>query len=234
VYNDITERKRTELALELANKKLNLLSSITRHDILNQISALKGYLALSHGYLGDERTLRDIIDRMDGAVATIEQQIRITKDYKDLGAVPAGWKNVNECITKAMTDLPMQDIQVENDCTNLEIFADPLVEKVFFNLMDNSVGFSSDRMTKIRISCRETVSGLILIYEDNGAGIAPEDKPYLFSRGFRQNTGLGLFLAREILSITGITIQETGERGKGARFEMMVPNGGYRFFRMNH
>jgi hypothetical protein len=34
---------------------------------------------------------------------------------------------------------------------------------------------------------------------------------------------MGLFLSREILSITGITIRETGEPGNGARFEMLVP-----------
>jgi len=38
-----------------------------------------------------------------------------------------------------------------------------------------------------------------------------------------------LFLSQEILSITGITITETGEPGKGARFEITVPKGGYRF-----
>ena len=48
-------------------------------------------------------------------------------------------------------------------------------------------------------------------------------------RGFGEHTGLGLFLSREILSITGITIAETSEPGKGARFEMIVPKGAYRF-----
>ena len=42
-----------------------------------------------------------------------------------------------------------------------------------------------------------------------------------------------LFLAREILSITGITIHETGTYGKGARFELAVPKGAYRFVDMD-
>jgi len=45
--------------------------------------------------------------------------------------------------------------------------------------------------------------------------------------GFWQNTGLGLSLAREIPDITGITINESGEPGKGARFEMTVPKGAW-------
>jgi CheY-like chemotaxis protein len=42
------------------------------------------------------------------------------------------------------------------------------------------------------------------------------------------NTGLGLALSREILDITGIAIKETGEPGKGARFEMTMPKGMWR------
>ena len=39
---------------------------------------------------------------------------------------------------------------------------------------------------------------------------------------------MGLFLIREILSITGISIQETGIYGDGVRFEMKVPAGKWR------
>ena len=41
-------------------------------------------------------------------------------------------------------------------------------------------------------------------------------------------TGMGLFLSREILAITGITLRENGEPGKGARFEITVPKGAWR------
>ena len=59
--------------------------------------------------------------------------------------------------------------------------------------------------------------------------VAALTKKHLFKRGYGKNTGFGLFLIREILSITGITIDENGEPGKGARFEITVPNGTYRF-----
>ena len=49
VLTDITERKRAEEALRQANKNLNLLSGITRHDINNQLMALNGFVdALTH------------------------------------------------------------------------------------------------------------------------------------------------------------------------------------------
>jgi len=49
--------------------------------------------------------------------------------------------------------------------------------------------------------------------------------------GFENYTRLGLFLVREILSITGIMIMENDVLGTGARFEITVPKGEYRFMR---
>ncbi|NLV27910.1 MAG: hypothetical protein GXY48_12225 [Methanomicrobiales archaeon] len=42
------------------------------------------------------------------------------------------------------------------------------------------------------------------------------------------NTGMGLFLISEILELTGIPITENGTYGAGVRFEMRVPEGGWR------
>ena len=64
-------------------------------------------------------------------------------------------------------------------------------------------------------------------------GIAAEEKEKIFERGFGKNTGFGLFLVREILSISGITIRETGTEGEGARFEISVPKGSYRLPAIN-
>jgi signal transduction histidine kinase len=71
-----------------------------------------------------------------------------------------------------------------------------------------------------------------IVCKDGGEGIFGEARKHLFERGFGENTGLGLYLVREILSITGIAIRETGEPGKGARFEIFVPEGTYRFMKM--
>jgi signal transduction histidine kinase len=84
-------------------------------------------------------------------------------------------------------------------------------------------------MTTIRISSRISDSGITIVVEDDGIGISREDRIHLFDRGFGKHSGLGLFLSREILSITGITITETGTPGRGARFEIEVPHDGYRF-----
>ncbi len=225
---DITERKRTEEALREANKKLTLLSSITRHDILNQLMLLKGYLELSHEVIDNPTTINEYITIEEKAANAIEHQITFTKIYQELGAAAPVWQNVNANIQKVVAGLPMREVRVEVGCTNLEIFADPLFEKVFYNLIDNALHYGGDQMTTIRVSSQESDRGLIVVCEDDGVGISQEDRVQLFTRGFGKNTGLGLFLSREILGITGITITEKGTPGKGARFEITVPKGAYR------
>ncbi|MCX6701262.1 MAG: ATP-binding protein, partial [Methanomicrobiales archaeon] len=81
----------------------------------------------------------------------------------------------------------------------------------------------------ITFSCKEMVDGLTLICEDDGVGISPEIKVHLFERSVGENIHFGLFFVRECLLLSGMTIAETGEPGKGARFEITVPKGAYRF-----
>ena len=229
LLNDITERKRAEDALRQVNKQLNLLSSITRHDILNQMLALKGYIRLSRETIDKPEKLLEFIKKEEQAADTIEQQITFTRDYKDLGATAPAWQNVNDCIRKAKLALPLRAVQVELDPADPEVYADSLFQKVFYNLIDNALRYGGTGMKTIRILSKESEWGLTIVCEDNGVGIMDKDKKSLFSRGFGKNTGLGLFLSREILAITGITITENGTPGKGARFEIVVPKDAYRF-----
>jgi PAS domain S-box-containing protein len=229
ITSDITERKRAEIALRQVNKQLNLLSSITRHDILNQLLALKGYINLSRVAINNPEKLLEFINKEQQAANTIEEHITFTRDYKDLGATAPSWQNVNDCIRKAMLALPLRAVHVDLDPADPEVYADSLFQKVFFNLIDNALRYGGVGLKTIQVLSKESDRGLTIICEDNGMGIKDENKKRLFSRGFGKNSGLGLFLSREILSITDITITETGIPGKCARFEIAVPKGAYRF-----
>jgi signal transduction histidine kinase len=109
----------------------------------------------------------------------------------------------------------------------LQVYADALIEKVFYNLIENSLRHGG-RVTGMSFSFEEMQNDAVITYRDDGTGISLSDKEKLFRRGFGKHTGLGLFLSREILSITGITITETGEPEKGVCFEIRVPKGSYR------
>jgi PAS domain S-box-containing protein len=227
-YIDITEQKQFEVALTQANKKLNLLSSITRHDIINQLLILKGFLTLLRKKTEDPLLL-DYVGRSHKATENIEHQIRFTRDYQDMGVKAPAWQNVKSSIISAKGGLTLGTITVELDRPDIEVYADPLFEKVFYNLIDNSLKYGGERLHAIHIRSQETESGLNITYEDDGQGIADEDRAHLFERGFGKHSGFGLFLSREILAITDITIMETGISGKGVRFTIQVPKGMYRF-----
>jgi len=102
-----------------------------------------------------------------------------------------------------------------------------MIEKVFSNLLDNTLRHGTGA-TRVHLSCEESEDSLRLIWEDDGCGIPADQKERIFERGVGKNTGFGLLLSREILAITGITITETGEPSRGARFEMAVPDGSWR------
>jgi len=229
VITDITGQKAVEAALYRTNKKLTILSSITRHDIKNQLLALSGYLELSKGTLDNIPVIAKYLEKEMSITTTIESQIDFTKAYEDMGKMAPVWQNINESVRRAVAVLSMRDVRVDVDRSDLEIHADPLFEKVFYNLIDNALKYGGEAMTTICITSYETDTGLVIGCEDDGAGITSEDKKHLFEHGYGKHTGLGLFLSREILSITGITIKETSTSGNGARFEMVVPKGTYRF-----
>ncbi|MCK9630357.1 MAG: PAS domain S-box protein [Methanoregula sp.] len=225
---DITDRCLAESGLKIAHAKLQLLSSITRHDILNQLNALRAYLDLMKDEESDPVKV-ELLTKEEKVVATIEEQILFTRDYQTMGMIAPSWQNVSMQLVKSTRGLTLRNVRIESSRSDLEVLADPLLTKVFYNLVDNSLRHGGDQLDLIRFSCQENGEEIICVYEDNGMGIPPKDKPLIFNRGFGKNTGLGMFLAKEILAITGMAIQETGEFGTGARFEITVPKDAYRF-----
>ncbi len=223
---DITEKKEADAALHLANMKLNLLNSITRHDILNKLTVLLGYTELIKSNTG-EQTLLSYAQRIEDAAGIIREQIDFTRDYQDLGIKSPVWQNIGEVVRRAVAGLHMDDLALTIQDAKWEIFADPLLEKVFYNLIENSIKHGKTA-TKMEVYTNHSGKTLIIFISDNGSGVPDYEKEKIFLQGYGKTTGLGLFLVREILSITGMTISETGSPGNGARFEISVPMGAYR------
>jgi PAS domain S-box-containing protein len=227
VVRDLRDQSlQTQKALAKANKKMNLLSSITRHDILNQIMVLDGYLYLLEEPGGAENFTK-YLERLKSATAAIRHQIVFTREYEDIGVKNPVWHHVATVAEKGFQIGKFASISIDLRIGDLEIFADPLLEKVFSNLIDNSVrhGEHADRVT---LSFVDKGDRGILVYEDNGSGIPDSMKEIIFERGYGKNTGFGLFLIKEILDITGMTITENGIPGKGARFQIEMPRNCYR------
>lgn len=224
--SEIQERKRFEAAIQLANRKLNTLSSITRHDILNQITAIVMYLSLAEEAVSDP-VIIEHLKKIEQVTELIQKQIRFTRDYQTIGENAPQWQNIALTIDNAVGGLDLKGIRIEKDLDDLEIFADYLLEKVFYNLVENTVRHGG-KATVVRFSYRRDGDDVIVLCEDDGIGIPEGAKERIFKREYYRNTGYGLFLSDEILSITGLTIRESGETGKGARFEIRAPKGTWR------
>jgi signal transduction histidine kinase len=119
-------------------------------------------------------------------------------------------------------------VALDVEIRNIEVLADRLLEKVFYYMIDNALNHGGENLSRIRFYNRTQGDELIIVCDDDGVGIPADKKAFLFPEGYGKHFGYGLFLIKEILSITNITIRETGVPGKGARFEIHIPKGAYR------
>jgi PAS domain S-box-containing protein len=222
VGRDITDRKRLDKALFETNRKLNLLSSITRHDILNQLTALQGYQDLLNGKTTDPEC-KAWINGAIRASEVIRSQVLFTRQYQDIGMQNPCWQEVYATAMSVCLEGDFPNVTIDRELTDVSVYADPLLKTVFYNLFENAI-MHEGKMTKIQVSGVATPGGYMIVVEDDGRGIPPGDKKRIFEKGYGKHTGLGLFLVKEVLAITSISIEETGEYSKGARFRIFVPD----------
>jgi signal transduction histidine kinase len=213
-------------SLEFALKKLQIVGSVTRHDVLNQLTAIVGYNELL-GMMVEDPKQRTFIEKEKQAIDKIRRQFKFAKDYQNIGMEPPRWQLLKNVIHRAMEDVDMKTIRVTDLTMSASVYADPLLQNVFANLFENTLRHSGSAM-EIRISQSRKDTIVILVVEDNGMGIPLGDKTKIFERGYGKGTGWGLFLAMEILAFTGMTIKETGVPGKGSRFEILIADNHFR------
>ncbi|MCU0632619.1 MAG: PAS domain S-box protein [Methanolinea sp.] len=222
VIRDITSRKESEKALRIANEKISLLTELTLHDISNLISALSAYLELMReGIAGPAHDA--YLSSSSQVVEKITRHLRFAREYQEFGSSQPAWQNLGNMVAHAVDDIQHEGIGVMLRIDPIEIFADPLAVRVISNMLDNAIRHG-EKVTRIRVWTEERPGKkMVLIFEDDGVGIRDEEKEYIFRYGFGKHTGLGLAISRDILSITGITIRETGKANEGARFEICIP-----------
>jgi PAS domain S-box-containing protein len=222
IHLDINELHLQRIALQNASKKLNLLASVTRHDILNQVSAQKAFLTLLEEHIPAEAEAQALFQHLLATAETIRRQITFTGDYQHMGERDPEWQDIEYVLKRAAESVHLENTMLVVDEGMPEILADPMLEKALFNVLENSVRHGGE-ISQISVHWRDNGGCGILAVEDDGIGIPASKKDLIFERNVGKNTGLGLFLTREILEITGMKIFERGEEGRGARFEIAVP-----------
>jgi PAS domain S-box-containing protein len=223
IGRDISAYKSVQKSLVQKNHRLQLLSDLTRHDILNKLTTLGGFLELvnEEGIHGEN--ISGTVNQAQSAINGIKYLIEFTRDYQSLGIRESEWIHAGDAFTQAVSQLSTGNVTIKNELSGIFVRTDPLFSRALYNLVENSLRHGED-VTIIRMYSQYTKDILTLILEDNGVGVRTEEKERIFLQGIGHNTGLGLFLVHEILTSTGLTIKETGIYGTGARFEIQVPS----------
>lgn len=227
MITDITDRKRTEEALRIASNKLSLLNAVTYNEIRNATFVMSASLSLEKKRAPAGSDQQKSLEKQLTHLRRITESLDFANNYQSLGVRPPIWQDVAHIFLIGLSHIDPRGITRRMQVEGLSIFADPLLETVFFSLAENVIQHGGTA-TELSLRYTETQDGLILVFEDNGAGIPAEMKERIFERRTEQKHGMGLFLVREILGVTGISITETGVPGQGARFEMTVQKGAYR------
>lgn len=229
ISRDISRKKREDRALRIANQKIQLMNIVAWHDIQNKVTGLRDYVEQSKDLVKDEK-LKKFLDIDEDILKVIERQLQYSKEYQEMGIHSPQWVNLPQVLRMIGASREMGSMKFLVDLHDLVLYADPVIEKVFSHLIENTLKHAK-KATQIQIICHETADGLLLTYEDDGVGIPVERKKDLFIRGGGLETGFSLIFVHDILEISDISIQETGEPGKGVRFELSVPRGLYRLGR---
>ncbi len=227
-FCDLREHLRNEKAVRKANEKQNYFNAIVRHDIMNLIMGINGYMDIIDEIVDDEeihlliRKSRDLGER-------VRRVAELTRTYQDLGNCPPEYVEVARVMEKIFerhefSGKIINDVQVNG----LFVFVDRMFNTVIYEIVKNALQYGGEGV-KIRVFTEKVPEGIALIIMDSGPGVHPDFKERIFSRTYEDRRGYGLYLALEILDITGAAIRETGTYGEGARFELIFPPDAYRF-----
>lgn len=103
------------------------------------------------------------------------------------------------------------------------------LKQVLINLVENAIKFS-DPQARVFLRVKPGRAAVEVIVEDEGPGVAPEDRPYLFERFFRgrggqvaAGSGLGLAIERNLARLHGGDIQLQPSAGRGSTFRLTLP-----------
>ncbi len=224
---DISERKRLENALQRVTKKIALLNTVIFSDIQNKVFVQIGYLELARRTTENPK-VSAYLEKEEEVISEIQSSLTFARQFNDMGMSPPRWQSVQDVILFAISHLDLGVLSRDYSLQGLEIYADPLLERVFVTLVENTILHATGAtVTRAGYSVDGDVA--VISVEDNGPGIEPARKEAIFKKETGAGGSTSLFLSREILSITGITIRENGVPGTGARFEIRVPKGSYRF-----
>jgi|Deesub1362B_J571_1020462.scaffolds.fasta_scaffold03154_2 signal transduction histidine kinase len=191
VARDITDRVKLEKTLSELNDILRLLNKILRHDILNDLSALRAAVEF---YIEsrDESLLESVLERIDRSISLIKQMRELEDLTRFRETKPV---RVGELLDGVVKKYAVK-INVDGDGI---VMANEALSSVFDNLIGNAVKHGKADRIDIKIERKNDFYEIRIA--DNGMGIAEEIKDVIFEEGFSygEGSGLGLYISKKII-----------------------------------
>jgi PAS domain S-box-containing protein len=235
---DVTTIKRMERQLLQAEKLSGLGTMISgvAHEINNPLTAIMGNAELmlmnSSTSAGDRKSLEIILHESERAARIVGGLLTFAREH----APERRMIIVNDVITESLR-LRDYSLRVSNIKTELFLsddlpltFADPhQLQQVFSNIINNA----RDALTEagggtLTIRTLRSDGRLLIEFQDDGAGIPPENRQKLFNPFFTtkdigKGTGLGLSIAYGIIEEHNGKIEVESEPGRGTTFIVELP-----------
>jgi len=232
-FRDVTDAVESDKSLKssiqelkVLNEKLEVVGSLTRHDLRNKFSTMLGRIYLAKEKLTKDHEALADLDEIQSAISESERILNFASVYEILGIEELSYVTVSYSIQDAISLLPeahskLQGIKIVDETKELTVLSDSLLRQLFYNLIHNSI-VHGEHVGKIIIRYKQNRDNLELIYEDDGVGILKAEKEKVFKEGYGKSTGFGLYLIKKMCEVYSWSIKETGKQGKGAQFTITM------------
>jgi two-component system sensor histidine kinase KdpD len=230
---------RAEVARQSEELKSTLLDAIA-HEFKTPLTSAK---AVTTDLLAGSATelrphQRELIGIAD---ESIERMSRLVSEAIQLARIEGGTFRLNRDVhfpsslisaalkqMRSLTDGREMKVSVADDLPLVSVDAE-LIQMVITHLIENAVKYSPQR-SPIEIGARADESSVVIYVKDRGAGIAEDEQSRIFDKFYRgkgerhlKGTGMGLAIAREIVSAHGGQISVTSRPGQGSQFWFSLP-----------
>ncbi|WP_462272361.1 sensor histidine kinase [Methanohalophilus sp.] len=203
-----------------ANDMLKVINKILRHDLANNLGAIKMSLEMNETRPNPKyiQISKKAVDRSFEKINDMKGLENLISTGKDLDCYEV--KEIIENITG--TDIEM-DISIDGQC---KVLADNALSSVFENIIKNAIAHG--KANKMRIKMAPSGKYCHISIEDNGTGIPDEIKTKIFKEGFTEgrdsNSGLGLYISKKVIERYGGHIAVKDNTPHGAKFILDIPS----------
>lgn len=202
------------------------INTLFRRFSQNQLSRAAETLRKARDFPGEHET-REFLQEEMLIIENLRFHLSLLEEYLGEEVKAPDWYLLDGLLSRAIKNRSLAHIRFFSDIRGIEIFTDRDCGRIFPTLLENSI-VHGKKVTSIRVTARETGGDLLIVYTDDGIGIPEQAKPTLFEWGHGIHRAHSLFLSRQMLAITDISIKENGTYGRGVRFEILVPQGRWR------